>query len=192
MLQFLMSHILYVAIGVGAIVLILVLRFVSKQNAVRKKQKEMSLLQKRNEALNETLRNPKMQQQKSPAAGPMEVQWDEKAIESRQKDNPSLMIELIEFSTYSRRKYLFPAELGVSVGSGADNQLVLQREGVAPQHCAFFQKDGAIAVRSISNQKTLLLRGKTSALVGAEGVFLNNGDHIHIGTADLQFRSFKA
>ena len=150
------------------------------------------MLQKRNEALNETLSNPKVKSTNKPAVGPVEVKWDDKAADKKQTHGSTLVIELVEFSAYSRRKHLFPAGQAISIGSSADNQMVLLREGIAARHCEIFMKNGAIAVRNVSNEKALLVRGKVTALISEEGVYLNNGDFIRLGTVDIRFRYFKA
>lgn len=186
-----LSHILYVIIITMVFLLIFLFRYIIKSRKISQKQREMSLLQRRNEMLNETLRNPQIKIVGHAMTGPVEVQWDEKAIEHSQNQNISMMIELVEFSTYSRRKYIFPADQIINVGSGANNQLVLMREGVASSHCAFVTTDGVVTVRSMPGQKTVLIHGKVSALVGEDGVFLRDGDHIRIGEADIQFRCFR-
>lgn len=108
MLSFILSHIGYFIAGIVVILLVFVLRPVLKRKKLRGQEKEMSQLQKRNEALNETLRNPKIKTAEPAAVGPMEVQWDEKAVDQQRTGRASMMVELVEFSTYSRRKYLFP------------------------------------------------------------------------------------
>ncbi len=192
MLSFILSHIGYFIVGLAVVLLLFVLRPVLKRKKLREQEEEMSLLQKRNEALNETLRNPKVKAAKNAAVGPMEVQWDEKAMDLQRTGRTSVMVELVEFSTYSRRKYLFSAEQPIHIGSGTENQLVLPREGVAAKHCEIFAIDGAMAVKTAAEAKAVLVRGKTSAVINREGVLLNNGDHIRMGTADVQFRCFKA
>lgn len=190
MLQFILSH-WYVFAGAALVGLISVLSRFMKQNKQKQKQKEMTDLQKRNEALNETLRNPKVKKKSTVSAGPMEVQWDDKALNNSASGRKSMMIELVEFSTYSRRKYMFPADQAITIGSSADNQLVLPRDGVAPKHCEIYLTNKVFAVRSLSDSQATLVRGKASAYITREGVFLNNGDHIKMGAADIQFNCFK-
>ena len=101
------------------------------------------------------------------------------------------MVELTELSAYSRRKYVFRGEQAVTVGSGGDNSLVLARDGVAERHCEVRMIGKDFCVRSLSTARTVLIRGKKSFLVGTEGVYLNDGDHIQLGTAEIQFRKFK-
>lgn len=192
MLQGIASHTAWIAVGIGSIALLCLLRWGIRQKGLHTRQKELSLLQKRNEALNETLRNPRVKTAERTAVNPMEVQWDEKTINDSRIDRTSAMIELVEFSDYSRRKYIFPANQVIRIGSGLENQLVLPRKGVAPMHCEIFATDEGPAIRTVSPSKALLLRGKTSATIDRRGTLLNNGDHIRLGTADIQFRRFKA
>lgn len=192
MLAFILSHMGYLIAGLAVVLLLFVLRPVLKRKKLREQEKEMSLLQKRNEALNETLRNPKVKAAENAPVAPMEVHWDEKAVDRQHSGRASMMVELVEFSTYSRRKYLFSAEQPIHIGSGTENQLVLSREGVAARHCKIFTINGALAVKVAAGAKAVLVRGKTSAVISSEGVLLNNGDHIRMGTADVQFRCFKA
>lgn len=192
MLQFLSSHLVAIIAGVAGGACIFALRIFLKRRKERAVQKEMTLLQRRNDALNQTLSNPKVKQAGAAMAGPMEVQWDERALDSRRSGGSSVMVELVEFSTYSRRKYLFPLGDTISIGSGVDNHLVLQRERVQPKHCEIFLSGNAVAVRSVAESEVLLIRGKKSALISGEGVFLNNGDRIRIGTANIQYRCFEA
>ena len=192
MLQFFLSHIVYIIAAVAAVLLFFIFSRIHKKKKERQKQREMSAMQRRNEALNETLRNPKVKKTDKGAIAPMEVQWDEKALREPSAESASMMIELIEFSTYSRRKYLFPVGRPITIGSNMDNQLVLPREDVAARHCEIFSQADCLAARSLSDEQTLLIRGKNPAQISRDGVFLNNGDHIRLGSADIQFRCYKA
>lgn len=192
MLESIKPYLLYIIVGIAVIALLFLVKAWLHRRTWQKKRKEMSMLRKRNEALNETLRNPQISLEEGTASGPMEVQWDAKAIDDRYADQATMMIELVEFSAYSRRKYIFPAGQIIRIGAGAENHLILPREGVSEKHCEIFLLNKTVAIRNISSEKVVLIRGKTSAFVNCDGVFLNNGDHIQLGTADIQFRCFKA
>ena len=192
MLQFLASNIIYVIAGAVVVAGLILLKRMMARRKEEKRQREMFLLQRRNEVLNETLRNPKAKDLPKPVAAPVEIKWDEKAGDLKQTNGSTLVIELVEMSAYSRRKHLFQAGQPIDIGSGKNNQMVLIREGVAEKHCRIFLKNGAIAVKNLCGAKTLLVRGKVTALINEEGVYLNNGDHIRLGTIDIQFRYFKA
>ncbi len=192
MLQFLTSRIVYVIAGAVLVAGLILLKRLLARSKEKKQQREMFLLQRRNDALNETLSNPKVKNPQKSAVAPVEVKWDEKAVDSKSSGVSTPVIELVEISAYSRRKHLFPASQPISIGSSAENQMVLMREGIAEKHCEIFMKNGAIAARNLSGEQAVLVRGKVTALISEEGVYLNNGDHIRLGNVDIQFRHFKA
>lgn len=188
-----MNPLFYAIAAMVVVGLIVVLRTWTKWRKDRKKSAEMSHITRRNEALNEALRDPSAKEPvQSGPEGPLEISWDDKAVRQSAAADSSQMVELIELSTYSRRRYVFRAECPISIGSGPNNQMVLPREGVAEKHCEIRMAGKRAYVRSTSRAQTSLKRKKTVVLVGSEGIYLNNGDHLQLGTSEVQFRLFKA
>lgn len=182
----------YAAAAAAAAVLIALFRVWSKWRKNRRQSAEISHLTRRNEALNEALRDSHAKEPvQSGPEGPLEISWDDKAVHRSAGADASLMIELVELSAYSRRKYVFRADRPISIGSGPDNQMVLAREGVAAKHCEIRMAGKAACVRSMPQVQTILMRKKTAVRVGTEGIYLNNGDRIRLGASDIQFRLFK-
>lgn len=188
MLDFVQVH-LYI-LGIPILLLLAVLRFFSKRRRAKQEFEEMSQYKRRDDALAEALRNPQVKKESGPK-GPMEITWDDKAISGRRKKHTSPMVELIELSAYSRKKFVFRLEQPIRIGSGKDNQLELLREGVEESHCEIFLNGEEVCVRSLSGAKTILKRGKTSALISPAGVYLNSGDSIQLGTVEIRIRLFR-
>lgn len=67
----------------------------------------------------------------------------------------------------------------------------LLREGVEECHCEIFLNGDKVCVRSLPKAKTILKRGKTSALISQAGAYVRSGDFIQLGTAEIQIRIFK-
>lgn len=178
-------------IAAAAAIFVVVLRLMLRRRKRRKQFEEIAQIKRRDEALNEALRNPQMDLGTARTKGPIEVSWDDKAVRGPASAASGMMVELIELSAYSRRKYIFRADEPITIGSGKDNQLVLCREGVEARHCEIRMNGKKPCVRSLSRAKTVLIRKKTSVLISVEGVYLNNGDHIQLGESELQFRLFK-
>ncbi len=181
----------YILAAVAGVALIAGLTIWMRWRSKRRRFEEISQMKRRNEALNDALRNPNMESGSSGPEGPMAVSWDDKAVNGRGTGAPSIMAELTELSAYSRRRYVFRGEQNITVGSGGDNALVLARDGVAQRHCEVRMIGKRFCVRSLPAVKTILIRGKKSFLVGTEGVYLNDGDRIQLGTAEIEFRKFK-
>lgn len=181
----------YILAAAAGVVLAAGLIIWTRWRKKRRQFEEISQIKRRNDALNEALRSSHTEPGSPAPEGPMAISWDDKAVNRRGGGSPSLMVELTELSAYSRRKYVFRGEQAVTVGSGGDNSLVLARDGVAERHCEVRMIGKDFCVRSLSTARTVLIRGKKSFLVGTEGVYLNDGDHIQLGTAEIQFRKFK-
>lgn len=181
-----------ILIAAATATFVVALRLLLRRRKRRKQFEEIARLKQRDEALNEALRNPRMDAGRPTGIkGPIEVSWDDKAVRGPGAASGGAMVELIELSAYSRRKYIFHTDQPITIGSGKDNQLVLCREGVEVRHCEIRMNGKKPCVRSMAGAKTVLIRKKTSVLVSTEGVYLNNGDHIQLGEAELQFRLFK-
>lgn len=187
--SFIQAHLYILGIPV-LLLLLMAIRLLSKQRKVKREIEEMSQYKRRDEALVEALRNPQVKEESGPE-GPMEISWDDKTVSERGKDHASPMVELVELSAYSRKKFVFRLGKPIRIGSEKENQMELLREGVEESHCEIFLNGEKACVRSLSGSKTILKRGKTSALIGPSGVYLNNGDRIQLGTVELQVRLFK-
>lgn len=187
---FLRAHIRLI-LAVAVPLFLLILWAVLRRRKRRRTEEELSQLKRRDEALAEALRNPQVVGKRGGGEDAMEIIWDEKAV-TKAKGAAALMAELVEVSGYSRRKYVFRVDEPITIGSGPENRLSLPREGVAKAHCVIFLNGQKPCVRSESGVKTILRRGRAPALVGVEGLYLRNGDHIQAGSVDIVFRLFKA
>ncbi|MBQ6207658.1 MAG: FHA domain-containing protein [Oscillospiraceae bacterium] len=190
MFEFIRTHIWIIPACLSPLALLLLVILLGRRKR-RKNEEDMIQRKRRDEALSEALRNPLVSPARNSGENAMEITWDEKAV-SREKGKSALMAELVELSGYSKRKYIFRVDEPIRIGSAPENRLSLPREGVAKVHCEIFMKGREACVRSAPKAKTLLKRGGTSALVGTEGVYLKNGDHLQVGVADIQFRLFNA
>ena len=188
-LEFLMSHPWVPALALVPLV-IAALRVIIRRRQRRLKEEELSQIKRRNEALYEALRNPLVAQTRR-GEDAMEITWDDKAV-SKEKDKAVLMAELVELSGHARRKYVFRVDGPIRIGSGPENRMVLARDGVAKEHCELFMSGTKPCIRSLSGAKTVLRRGKTNTLVGQDGVYLQNGDYLQLGSTGIQFRLFRA
>ena len=150
----------------------------------------MSRRKRRDEALNEALRNPSLERPPERPEGPVESRWEDRAVNEKKKKDTAPMAELVLLSEYGHHKYVYRLDQPIRIGSGKDNHMELHWEGVAPRHCEVFLYEGKPCVRSVAGADTRVLRGKASAPVGAEGVYLRSGDHIRMGAAEVQFRLF--
>lgn len=158
----------------------------------RKREAELVQLQNRNDALNEALRNPLIQRMPGSDGTPVSITWDSESVRDRGKSGTREVIELEELAVYSKKKYVFPSHTPIRIGSGKENNLILQRDGVAAHHCEVLMLGGSPIVRSVGNASTILKRGKDRASVSENGVYLNQDDHILVGTSELCFHIYQS
>lgn len=183
----------YYLIAAAAVILLTLFTAFMKRRKKRRNEAEISQLHRRNEALSDALRNPMAKERQSVGAdGPLEISWDENAVNEAGQAAGGLTIELTELSAYSRKKYAFRADKPISIGSGNENRMVVFKDGVAAKHCVITTAGGRPCVCAVPGCRALLHRGKKTAIISENGVFLNNGDQVEIGTAMIQFRAFKA
>ena len=185
----------YYLLPVIVFLLIFILRRVLRYRKGRKKETDLAQQQRRNEALTRALQNPMAKSpSKPPVSNPLEISWDEKPTE-KCKDGTkqeTRMIELTELTDYSRRKYLFRANQPIRIGSSDQNELILFRDGVAPQHCLIRLDDNKPCIFGTPGAHSLLHRNKKLAVIDEKGVYLNNADLIELGSAQITFRMFKS
>ena len=192
-MSFLLKYKVYILAALTVIFLFVCLRIYMKRRKRRKAEEEMSMLQRRNDALAEALRNPLAKEQNTDNAnGPVEISWDDKAVNDSYINSGVQMMELVELSSYSRKKYVFRADRPITIGRGEDNQLVLHHDDVAEHHCVVSLRDQKPYVYSRPGARSVLRRGKKTALVSGGGVFLNNGDQLELGSTLIQFRMYNA
>lgn len=190
MIQFFQTYFLYIVLILG-LCFLGGLAFFLKQQRIKREWKELSQRKRRDEALNEALRNPQLENNSEHPDGPMEIRWEEKAVNEKKKRDASQMVELVLLSEYSHRKYIYRLDQPIRIGSGNDNHMQLQWEDIVPQHCEIFPNDGKACIRCLSGAQGQLKRGKVVAEVGDKGIYLNNGDRIRLGKAEIQFRQIK-
>ena len=188
MLQFLQTNWYFWVIP---LLLIVGIPIIARRRRTRREWEEMSQRKRRDEALNEALRNPHLERDNSGPERPMAISWEDRAVNEKKKRDNSPLVELVLLSEYSHRKYVYRLDQPIRIGSGVDNQMELHWEGVAPRHCEIFLNQEKPCVRSLMGAETCVIRGKAAAPVGSGGVYLNNGDHIRLGAGEVSFPLLK-
>lgn len=181
-----------VFIILAVVLVIVLLRSVMRRRRKRNNEREISRVHRRNEALADALDNPMAKgERERRSEGPLEISWSDKAENENAQIADGLMFELTELSEYSRKKYVFKADKPVTIGSGSDNRMVIFRDGVAERHCVITTANGKPCVRTARGEQAMLHRGKKTAVISENGLFLNSGDKIEFGGAAIQFKAFK-
>lgn len=107
---------------------------------------------------------------------------DSKRVIDRKKDM-HIMIQLIEKTELSTRKFMLNPLMGIRIGSAMqDNDIVISNHNVAPYQCKIFSENNKVYLKSLDNDnKTVICRKKEKAIVDSVGIRLLSKDRIILG-----------
>lgn len=105
-----------------------------------------------------------------------------------------LMVQLVEKTKLSTRKFVLNPERGIRIGSNAqDNDISVLSEGIAPRQCEIFAVGGKIYIRDMGEgSRTILKRKKERVIVDGKGIRLLSGDSISFGGATYDIAIIKS
>ena len=184
-----------IAIGIIGILLMGIILIIISKKRKEKKAKALQASDKiREEALDRLLLNQETESRKEEptfAAVPIAVNYDVNSVEktkdstSRKKRNKSkkVMVQIVENSELSARKYMLDPQKGIFIGSKAGkNHIVISNANVDERQCEIRENAQKVYVRNTgSSGKVILRRGKQSAYVEQKYLELKTGDTLLIG-----------
>lgn len=105
-----------------------------------------------------------------------------------------LMVQLVEKTELSTRKFVLNPERGIRIGSNAqDNDISVLSEGIAPRQCEIFAVGGKIYIRDMGEgSRTILKRKKERVIVDGKGIRLLSGDSILFGSVTYDITIIKS
>jgi hypothetical protein len=103
-------------------------------------------------------------------------------------DKKHVMLQLIEKTDLSKRKFILNPQNVIMIGSDIDgNDITVHAKGVSPHQCEIFSVDNRIFIKNLGSQdRTLIKRKKESAIVDDKGVRLLSKDKIVIGNVTYE------
>lgn len=181
------------------VILFILLIKIRKKN---KKQKIMSIQAEdklREEALDKIILNDKAQNDEGDvfSAKPFEVNYDaasvEKHTEKAKKARYRTMVQIVENSELSSRKYMFDPSKGIHIGGkNGKNDIVVSDMSVDDQQCEIVLSSSTVYIRNIGgSRKVVLKRGKQQAYVEKKYVELKSNDVILIGKTIFRIEIIK-
>lgn len=178
-------------------VLILFTYFLKKYMKYRGKKKEIAIAaadRMRDENLNHVILNGCADKKsKKEVYMPYDVDYGSQDKSGRKRDSlvdtsfakrhGQLMLQLIEKTELSTRKFVLNPAKGIQIGSDMqDNDISVVSEGVSPHQCEIFLAGGNVYVRNADKgNRTLIKRKKERAIVDDKGIRLLSGDSILLG-----------
>lgn len=182
-----------IIIGIFAILLIIIILSLISRKKKEKREKALLVSDKiREEALDRLLLNKETEAksaEKTFTAIPIEVNYDANSIEKlksnifEKKKNKKVMVQIVENSELSARKYMLDPGKGIFIGSKVGkNHIVINNTNIDAQQCEIRENSGKVYVRNIgSSGKVVLRRGKQSAYVEQKYLEMKTDDALLIG-----------
>lgn len=186
------EKILVAAAVAAAVILGLVLlsRLIKRRNA--KKEMQRNVEDKlREEALDRVLTDGRRQEKVS-ANVPFDVKYDldkrKKARGDEQQSVSEIMVQLIEHSELSTRKYMFHITDRITLGSKArENDIVITSAHVSERQCELFRIGTELFVKNVGKTGSVqLYRKNRQMMVTREAVQLKNHDELRVGDFHYQ------
>lgn len=180
----------YIIAGVFVLaILIILLRVISKKRAKNKEIQKAISEKIRDDNLNSVILNSHYtEKEKKNSAMPYEVNYQGNVVEQNgnskheKSDGNYPIIQLVETTALSSRKFVFTLSEGITIGSENDNDIVIINKGVDEKHCSFFAVKKKVFVKNLADrQKTIIRRKNNQAIVDSSGIEVKSGDIIILG-----------
>lgn len=170
------------------ILLIIVLRRLIKINQRKKELRQAAQDRVRDEKLNSHILNKYSASANKEVYVPYDVNYSN-GIKDPQYDmnysggiNP-LMIQIIERTGLSERKFALNASKGIRIGTSKEDDIFIISDDRMMYQCELFVINGKLYVRNnIPASRTIIRRNKEQALIDGRGLGVKSGDILLIGT----------
>lgn len=187
-------------IGIAIIILLILFVLLLVIKNKKKKQRLMHLQAEdklREETLDRIILNNKAQNGDEDifSAKPFEVNYNVVDVEKYQgKDKYRTMVQIVENSELSTRKFMFDPSKGIYIGGKkGKNDIVISDTSVDDQQCEIVLGSATVYIRNLGGScKVVLKRGKQQVYVEKKYIELKSNDMILIGKTSFKIEIVKA
>ncbi|MBR1628652.1 MAG: FHA domain-containing protein [Lachnospiraceae bacterium] len=183
-------------ICLGVFLLFSLMRFISRKRREKREKEMMAGDRLREEALDSLLVNERARRSKMEtfSAKPVEVSYNantsdpESGGRKGKKGGSKKMLQILEISEVSERKYMLNPQKGIRIGSkNGKNNIVLTDSGVDDIQCEIMLFDGEIYTRNVGQRGSVVLyRGRQQAQVRQKAIPIRTGDVLQLGRTRLK------
>ena len=187
---------------IGVVALVTLIKILTTRRARRREMELQASDKLREEALDRIILNNQGagRQKEIYSAKPFEVNYDSKVVERQPaamsgiKTGPALMVQIVENSELSARKYMFDSKQGIRIGSRhGQNNIVISSPDVDEVQCEILEHNGQILIRNVGRSgKVILERGRNRAYVEGGLIEMKSGDAILISNMIYRVNFVKA
>lgn len=183
-----------------AIVILLFVLIILLKKVIRKKQKNKELRQAaedklRDENLNNVILNSHAESKHLRGVHvPYDVDYSNPRGDNKnhsdhsKKENGHVMLQLVEKTELSTRKFMLNPAKKIYIGSDLqNNDIAVLDENISLRQCEIFAVKDKIYIRNLSHEnQTILRRKKEQAIVDEKGLRMLSGDNIILGNVTYE------
>ena len=181
--------IIILGVIVAIIILIKILKVTMRRKEQKKERRQSAADRYRDEKLNSQILNAYSDNNKESYV-PYEVDYSKSAQEGKKQIEPyetktkktsaDIMVQIIENTELSERKFAINATKGIKIGSVSGSDISFSAD--EQYMCELKASNGVLFVRDmLSGSKLILKRKKKTAIIDKNGIKLQSGDQIIMG-----------
>lgn len=170
---------------------LILLKFLIKRRSKNKELYQAAADRTRDENLNKVILNEHyIKEDNKLVKAPYEVDYGNGSSEKPGRKNAesskgkmSVMLQLVENTELSTRKFILNPAKKIRIGSGfTDNDIVVSDSCIEEHQCEIFLAQGKIYIKNIGNKaRTIIRRKKEQVIVDGKGIRLLTGDIVLTG-----------
>lgn len=191
------SHIWEILISVAVLsVFIFIIRKLSQIHNRKKELRQASSDRTRDENLNSFILNTHASTLNKPVYVPYEVDYSNSAAEANKSKSSAnlkpVMVQLVEKTGLSKRKFALNVANGITIGTSNDNDIVFIADG-QDSFCCEIRAVGenVFAINRFPSVRVILRRKKNQAIIDENGIRLLTGDELIFGSISYTFSIVK-
>lgn len=181
---------------ITSIAVVLLVSFILMKHLIKRRTRNKELHQAaadraRDENLNQVILNRNYPKEDNKLAKkPYEVDYENGSQEKSKGRNTEsskgkipIMVQLVENTELSTRKFVLNPAKGIRIGSGlTDNDIMISGNGIEEHQCEIFVAQEKIYIRNMgSRERTIVRRKKEQVIADGKGIRLLTGDIILLG-----------
>lgn len=192
-MEFCKSHSMAILIFTALLLLSLGIRLAKRMFLKKQKRKELTQVsedKRRDENLNDIILNGRRGKDIKEVHKPYDVDYGRDGREGgrlgkhKEKESGSLMIQLVEKTELSTRKFIMNPMKPIRIGSDLqNNDITIFTGNVSPTQCEIFVAGNKVYIKNTGREnRTILKRKREKAIVDGRGVRLLSGDTVILDT----------
>lgn len=154
----------------------------------------------RDEKLNSIILNSyDSNRMKNTASKPYDVNYGyagegSRSIPHNTQNKPMPMLQLIESTDLSSRKFVLSLSYVIRIGSGLNNNdIVVASSDIAEHQCEIFSAQDKVYIRNTGDEvRTIVRRGKKQTIADNKGIRILTGDKIILGNISYEVTIIEA